>query len=257
MRFKLEQQENPNAYRCCLCCHVRTGTILLGLWHLAMHMIVLSVFAVMMIHPDVLKPNQTELANDEFGGYLKSYESTDTDSDNDLMMIHRRRWSSEDKYVGLFITLCSLFITTLLIFGSIKGQPGYLMPFFCLQVFDFCLACLSVVCYFSYMPNIKQWIEAQNNLPFKQELLSYDEQWLMLIVFAFFVFVLTLKAYFIGIVWSCYKFLTRRAANDTITRYMDDGSPDTEVLLPPKYEDAIKYPQEYAHEYPPPPYSAN
>lgn len=252
MRFKLEQQENQNAYRCCLCCHVRTGTILLGLWHLAMHMIVLSVFAVMMIHPDVLmKPNQTELANEEFGSnYLKNYEPSD--SDNNLMVIHRRRWSSEDKYVGLFITLCSLFITTLLIFGSIKGQPGYLMPFFCLQVFDFCLACLSVVCYFSYMPNIKQWIEVQNNLPYKEELLSYDEQWLTLLVFAFFVFVLSLKAYFIGVVWSCYKFLTRRCANETISRYMETG-PDTEVLLPPKYEDAIKYP----HEYPPPPYSAN
>ena len=42
-----------------------------------------------------------------------------------------------------------------------QGQPGYLMPFFCLQVFDFCLTCLTIVGYFSYVPNIKRWIEVQ------------------------------------------------------------------------------------------------
>ena len=35
------------------------------------------------------------------------------------------------------------------------------MPFFCLQVFDFCVNCLTVVGYFSYIPNMKAWIAAQ------------------------------------------------------------------------------------------------
>ncbi len=44
---------------------------------------------------------------------------------------------------------------------SLQGLPGYLMPFFCLQVFDFCIYCLTVVSYVSYIPNIKTWIQAQ------------------------------------------------------------------------------------------------
>jgi len=35
------------------------------------------------------------------------------------------------------------------------------MPFFCVQVFDFCMSCLTAVGYFSYLPNIKKWISAQ------------------------------------------------------------------------------------------------
>ena len=38
------------------------------------------------------------------------------------------------------------------------------MPFFCIQVFNFCMTCLSGIGYFSYIPNIKQWIEAQVSL---------------------------------------------------------------------------------------------
>ena len=46
-------------------------------------------------------------------------------------------------------------------FVLFQNRPGYLLPFFCIQVFDFCLSCLTVVGYFSYAPNIKTWIKDQ------------------------------------------------------------------------------------------------
>jgi lysosomal-associated transmembrane protein len=154
----------------------------------------------------------------------------------------------------------------MLVYGAIKCRPGYLMPFFCLQVFDFCVSCLTVVGYFSYIPDIKRWIAAQEYLPWKEALLAVDNDWLMLMAVMFFVLVLTLKAYFIGIVWSCYKYLS--TYERTITRGVlrtysgEQTGEDTEMLLPPKYEDVIAMPLEEEPEPvqeqpPPPPYSAN
>jgi len=105
------------------------------------------------------------------------------------------------------------------------------------------------------LPNIKEWISAQDNLPFKNRLLNYDEQYLMLLVVSVFVLVMSVKAYFIGVVWACYKYLTRRNLNEAVTHYMEED-PDSEMLLPPKYEDAIKYPVLTANMPPPPAYTA-
>ena len=44
---------------------------------------------------------------------------------------------------------------------SLQGYPRYLLPFFCLQVFDFVVTSLSVIGYFSYAPNIRLWIMKQ------------------------------------------------------------------------------------------------
>lgn len=47
-------ERDDKRWRCCLCCHVRTGTILLGVWHLALHMLSLAAIAVLVLHPQVI-----------------------------------------------------------------------------------------------------------------------------------------------------------------------------------------------------------
>ena len=42
--------------------------------------------------------------------------------------------------IGVVVTFCTFAMTLLLLYGAVKGKPSYLMPFFCLQVFDFCVA---------------------------------------------------------------------------------------------------------------------
>lgn len=83
----------------------------------------------------------------------------------------------------------------------------------------------------------------------------------MLMAVVFFALVLIMKAYLIGMVWSCYKYLLQyeRNTNSGLIRTYQptDSTEDTEMLLPPKYEDVIQMPAASANEPPPPPYSGN
>jgi lysosomal-associated transmembrane protein len=38
------------------------------------------------------------------------------------------------------INLIAVASTVALIYGAVKGRPFYLLPYFCLKVFDFCLS---------------------------------------------------------------------------------------------------------------------
>jgi len=198
-----------------------------------------------------VQPEQTSLENlptDESGYPQKCYPF--------------RMWTSgksEDKFVGLLLVMGSFFVTVLLVYGAAKGYAGYLMPFFCLQVFDFCVACLTIVGYFSYMPDMKtcldkgSFFDRQMDFPFTNDLKSVDRDWVMLFAIIFFVLILTLKAYFIGVVWACYKYLTnyKSAGNNMMRAYEASNGEDSEMLLPPKYEDAVRM---AAEQPPPPPY---
>jgi len=252
MRWKIEG-DDQNAYKCCFCCHVRTGTIFLGLFHLVAHILVLSMFSVMLLHPELVQEGQIFPSD---GEVIESPTFDNNYSYGQYQWFRERQWTSDDKFVFLLINMGSFFVTVLLIWGAIKGNAGYLMPFFCIQVFDFCVSCLTIVGYFSYMPDIKKWIEMQP-LPYKEELLTLDADFLMLLVVAMFVGALTIKAYFIGVIWACYRYFTCNMAiqgTATILRaYEASNGEDSEMLLPPKYEDAIRMSLEESIEQPPPP----
>lgn len=46
---------------------------------------------------------------------------------------------SADIDVGALVTVCTLAITLLLVYGAIKGKATHLLPFFCMQLFDFAI----------------------------------------------------------------------------------------------------------------------
>jgi len=207
---------------------------------------------VVVLHPELVPQNPEQPPQD----MLFRNDNMCFDS---YMFMNDRRWSSgvEDKFLGLLITMGSFVLTIMLVYGAVKGRPGYLMPFFCLQVFDFCISCLTVVGYFSYIPDLKNCLQLQENMPYREELMSMDADWLMLMAIIFFVFVLTVKAYLIGVVWACYKYLTQyeRTVTRGVIRTYDTetgNTDDTEMLLPPKYEDAVRM---SAEEPAPPPYA--
>lgn len=306
------EDEDKNAYRCCFCCHVTTGTILLGLWHLVVQMTVIIMFAVMVMHPELelpssatrgafgLAPNRIEKAETS----TESTMSQETKMFDSIMALYldnnngrediarpppknlekkfaEKPATAEDHAVGVAVTAASLSITVMLIYGTARGRPGYIMPFFCLQAFDFCISCLTVVGYLSYMPDIKQWIKSQPDLPYKENLMALSPQTLDLVAISFFFAVVLVKAYFLGVVWATYKYLANRLAPQMAVRdslsslyfpmlapvenrrnaYASDADSEDQAeadapLLPPKYEDAIKAPKdEHLSVPPPPPYT--
>lgn len=45
----------------------------------------------------------------------------------------------DDVDMGALVTVCTLAITLMLIYGAARGKPAHLLPFFCLQIFDFAI----------------------------------------------------------------------------------------------------------------------
>lgn len=41
--------------------------------------------------------------------------------------------------MGALMTVCTLSITLLMVYGAVKGKGSHLLPFFCLQMFDFAI----------------------------------------------------------------------------------------------------------------------
>ncbi|XP_069126010.1 lysosomal-associated transmembrane protein 4A-like isoform X2 [Argopecten irradians] len=258
MRLTFDNRDS-SAFRCCLCCHVRTGTVLLGVWHLLANLMVVTFLVYSSVNPDVLRPTLQKcdtgnqgfelVAFDNGSGFKVAEAQPYTYQDPYI-----NRMTREDLCVGFAITLCTLTVTLFLLYGTIRNRPGYLLPFFCLQVFDFCLSCLTVVGYFSYAPNFKVWLKEQglSCMPGLDSVANIQGDWLMLLCLLFLVLFLSLKAYLISMVWACYKYLQLRLVHrSSVREYTID--PDTEMLLPPKYEEAIKMPVDQT---PPPPYSS-
>ncbi|MEE6507760.1 hypothetical protein FKM82_030198 [Ascaphus truei] len=49
---------------CCLCCHVRTGTIILGVWNLIINSVVLLILLSALADPDLYNLPNSDLRNE-------------------------------------------------------------------------------------------------------------------------------------------------------------------------------------------------
>jgi lysosomal-associated transmembrane protein len=87
----------------------------------------------------------------------------------------------------------SALITTMYIYGIIKNRGNYLLPYFCLKVFNVVITFLTTLGFYSCLPNIKLWIKMHSDFPYKEELLAMDKQTLDLLLFSTLVAVTLLK----------------------------------------------------------------
>lgn len=267
-------------WTCFICCHVRTGTIVIGIWHMLLHLISLSLIAVMMVHPDILKQSGSSHGGINSGTEQLSVEpldvqavrcgtetpcilaaqgegKTDQVTSNDFSLslsnfMTTHRPNTDEVNVALFITLCMFIVTLLLVHGALRRQPSHLMPFFFLQVFDFCISSMTMIGYVSYLPNIRQLIQDNPAFPFQQQLLAMNTKCLTFFAMLIFISTLMVKAYCISIVWRCYKYLMLKAqAGRSVLRYLGGVSgpvdQESQTLVMgqdlPDYDTAIADPQ--------------
>jgi hypothetical protein len=155
------------------------------------------------------------------------------------------RFDSDDKFLMFLMLLGCMATSTVLILGVIKKRPGYLVPYMSVQVFAFCISCLLVFSFFSYIHVFKYHISRQpNSLPMKSYLMQMNDDHLILAVILSSVLLLVIQAYFMAVVWSCYKYLTQTRTDQSQARrrLLDEelqNPEDSELLLPPKYEDVM------------------
>ncbi|XP_063624139.1 lysosomal-associated transmembrane protein 4A isoform X2 [Cydia splendana] len=246
-RPKLGSERNSE-WRCCFCLHVRTGTILLGTWHLMLHLVALGFLAAVVRDPRLLdelesdsNPMPTPLSNvdNSPGTYMQTRDQNRS-----------------------IIYLITLAITLMLIYGASRGKPAHLLPFFCLQIFDFAITVLTATGYLYYLRSIHRLVAETKRVPWREQLLALPAPALALVVLSVFLLAVLLKGYCISMVWRCYKYLTMRAhALHSLTPFVISGEalaappytapppqPDYSSLLP-DYEEAVK-------QTPPPSYRA-
>lgn len=245
-------------WTCCFGLHVRTATIIIGMWHLFLNVLSIGILAAIIRDPAMLQ----EL-DGGFDDYTRvGFNEQDAPAlPTPLSKIdppyayrdHSLAYNNLD--MGGIVCMCFIVSTLMLIYGASKYKPSHLLPFFGLQLFDFAITTLTAAGYLCYLRSIHRIIDQTHKLPWREEFLKLSPQRLSIVVLLVFISVVLLKAYTIGIVWRCYKYLTIRQHNlrSMLPYIIPDISSrqerDYNTLLP-DYEEAIAQ----SMKQPPPPY---
>ncbi|KAJ7397826.1 Lysosomal-associated transmembrane protein 4B [Pitangus sulphuratus] len=235
---------------CCLCCHVRTGTIILGVWYLIINSVVLLILLSALTDPD-----QYHLTSAELGG---EFEFMD---DATMTLVSLRCYlvvvaetcpqllgqDLSDMCIATAISLLMILICAMATYGAYKQHAAWIIPFFCYQIFDFALNTLVAISVLIYPSTIQDYLhQLPNNFPYKEEIMSVNPTCLVVIILLFISIILAFKGYLISCVWNCYRYINGRNNSDVLV-YITTN--DTAVLLPP-YDDPVNG----AAKDPPPPY---
>jgi len=242
-------ERQSSEYTCFFCCHVRMGAVFLGVFNLIKDLLAVTIITALTLHPDLAQGQSNVFST--YLGLANDVNQTSSTNVTQPNWVIENTWDCDDKFLGLLLTVGSSILTVSLLYGVISARPRYILPFFWLQMFDFCITCLTFIGYFSYGPDIKRWLAAQKSFPLRDELLTLGSEWLMAITALLALVIIWTKAYCIRVVWYCYKYLIFRLSGAIIPQSADSpivvgddciavGHADiqeSQMILPPKYED--------------------
>ncbi|XP_036333021.1 lysosomal-associated transmembrane protein 4A [Rhagoletis pomonella] len=262
IRIKMGPQQRNKEWTCCFGLHVHTATIMIGLWHLFLNILALSLLAVIWRNPHMMEELESgydytvDLSAPALPTPLSKVDPPYPYRDHSLN--YRKQYQNFD--MGGLVCTCMIAITLMMIYGTLKGKPSHLLPFFCLQLFDFAITTLTAAGYICYLQAIHRLIAESHRLPWREKLLEMSQEELMVIVLVVFICIVFLKAYAIGVVWRCYKYLTLRQQNlrTLLPCVMPElggaglvGEERAYTTLLPNYDEAIA---QYMKQAPPPSY---
>jgi len=217
---------------CCLCLDVRIGTVIIGLFNLICH-----AFWIVSISTYFARKSKQQEKLSEYAKQWKVF-----DRFNEVANQHQDNINHH--FVAMVIACLSFLIVIMLIYGAALRKSGYVLPFFCLQVFDLCFTVLVAVTICSYAPQLKYHLEMTADAANRECIKSMSLTHFRMVLFSFWLVVLLIKYYFASVVWSCYchckKTEERRTRTDsqpTILLYQ--GDMETMNLLP-TYDDVVK-----------------
>ncbi|NXW40287.1 LAP4B protein, partial [Nyctiprogne leucopyga] len=178
---------------CCLCCHVRTGTIILGVWYLIINSVVLLILLSALADPD-----QYHLTSAELGGEFEFMDDA-------------------NMCIATAISLLMILICAMATYGAYKQRAAWIIPFFCYQIFDFALNTLVAISVLVYPGTIQDYLrQLPANFPYKEEVMSVNPTCLVVIILLFISIILAFKGYLISCVWNCYRYINGRNNSDVL-----------------------------------------
>jgi lysosomal-associated transmembrane protein len=247
------------------------GTVFLGIFNLIKDLLAVTVITAVTLHPELMQQPTTGVIS-SYLGFTGDSANVTSHNATSVSVLTNNTWDCDDRFLLLLLTIGSSMLTICLLYGTITARPKYILPYFWLQMFDFCITSLTVIGYFSYGPDIGRWIEAQKSFPYRDELLAMGREWLLVCASLLAVIILWTKAYCISVVWSCYKYLIYRQTSNAVAQAFSIETPptivddetaaalerslnETQMVLPPKYEDLeiITSPADISSSVAPPP----
>ncbi|XP_065208979.1 lysosomal-associated transmembrane protein 4B [Planococcus citri] len=220
-----------NQWKCFGCCHVRTATIIVGLWHLAIHIMgfflfVVATYIVPTYYCDSPTLTTLPLMRNRDSDLTVQRVKHDYDGYSDLQSIS----TANESKVWMLMSALSLVATVSLICGATKKKSPLILPFFFLQIFDILFDITIIGVYFVMSSSITEFFGELYNAPFQQFVLHFGFYQKIVFTCAYILLALFIKVYLVCIVYLCYRYLTNylKYSQDVLLQ-TNAGSPNNLV----------------------------
>ncbi|KAK2722346.1 lysosomal-associated transmembrane protein 4A-like [Artemia franciscana] len=270
-------------WRCIFFCHVKTATMCIGLWHMAINILTLSLIFALMLHskfPDkditFQSENQTKRNDstvdtfaDLFGGSAEPRAMPVEDEQGILGSLgysvvenERPPLLQDELFIKIATASLHLIVAMMVVQGCQKVSPILLLPFIAIQAGELFISCLT---YFGFIMRYPDNLsEFSSDKKMQDQLSHVNPQYVKFVAFIYFTAIIIAKGAILNIVWTCNKYLTLCKIVSASAGSLDAEAPAfSTVSFPstdlPDYATAMNDPR-FAKSplfpVPPPPYSA-
>nr|CAH8856557.1 unnamed protein product [Trichobilharzia regenti] len=267
-------------FSCCLCLHVRTGTIIYGIAQIVIQLIFISFLLLMAFNPRLI-PEDThgklEKSQPNVRFYIfsalfrlvpavsdihesltlpspgaqnpdekKVAISQNLDPDSNFMedipgykdsvfvdanslpprlsfethkqdrAAHEIKIRHFSPYIAICVTAFSLAFCCFMVHGAVTRQPTHLLPFFFIQVFDLIICLIHILGFMSSASDLRLMIHTKTGPVYiKSTSLTF-------VILAISCVMLAFKAYCLGMVWDCYKYLMLNRRSNVLDDWYSD-----------------------------------